>query len=817
MNGQNIKIAIRRITRNYKSNLLIFFGLVIGLTSCLVIYTKVTYELSFDRAHSQSKNIYRVVRVTSGLEYTTGGMEYRTGVFFPFPEEIKKTIPELQEVAAMYYVNRQKIVIPARDTTREKSFNIENGVVFTEPSFFEIFDFGDKGIKWLKGEGKQVLGDPYTAVITEEIAGRLFLDQDPIGKEIEMWGGTYTIRGVINDFPDNTDFPFKVLLSLVTFSEKISPQSFANWGGLSDGYQCYVVLNKSINIASIEQKFKDTYAQFADGDWAERRQFKLQPLARVHKESQFGNYNSRTVSSGLLLAITLIGTFIYLIACFNYSNFFLAETFKQKKQIALKLILGSKPASIFLQFLTESLLINFLALLVSLQLIYPIIKNFYTFLDIPQDYFPAIDLSAILFILVLLFAGGILAVIFSLFNLELKSLSNLLKRIDTGYTGKANILGKASVILQFIVAQTVIIGTLFIVKQIYFINHKELGYNTENIIVARLPENSSSKLSALNGELLSIPGIKGVSFSSVLPSESQNFPDFRLYKDNEEKVITSELKAIDSAYLNLYSFTLLAGQNFSSKDTALPVIVNREFLLETGFKNIDEAIGYQLSAGNTRLFIKGIVEDFHSGSLHDKIRPCVFANIPSNYSIVNIKLGYAGTKGKSSLEILPGDIGKINGVWKTVFPDEIFNYIFLNDLIATYYKSEYKALNLFLLFASTTIFLCILGILGLSLSMNERRTKEIGLRKVNGATITEVIALLNRDFVKWIAIAFLIATPVSLYAMQKWLQNFAFKTELSWWIFLLAGMIALVIALITVSLQSLKAATRNPVEALRYE
>jgi len=817
MHGQNFKIAIRRIIRNYKSNLLIFAGLIIGLTSCLVIYTKVTYELSFDSFHSQSENIYRVVRTTSGLEYLSGGLEYRAGIQFPWPAEIRSTIPEVQNVATMFYGIFRKVIIPDKDSTTEKSFIFDNGVVFTEPSFFEVFDFGGTGIKWLKGEGKQVLEEPFKAVITEETAEILFGGQDPIGQDIFMSGIKYTIGGVINDFPANTDFPFKILLSLVTFSEKIYPGSGSDWQSFSDSYCCYVALNNRSDVASVEQKLKDIWIQHADGDWAERRQFLLQPLSKVHKESQFGNFSNRTVSSGLLIAITLIGTFIYLIAIFNYSNFFLAETLKQKKQIALKLIVGSKPITVFFQFFTEALLVNFSALLVSIFLNVLVIKNFYSFIDIPQGYLPQIDLSAIMFILLLLIAGGILSVIFSTFNLELKSLSALLKRIDTGYSGKANVFGKASVMLQFIVAQAVIIGTLFIVKQVYYIRHKDLGYNTENVIVARLPENSASKLNAFRGELLAMSGTEAVSFSDALPSEANSFPDISLFKDNREITITSEAKSIDSSYLNLYSFNISTGQNFSSHDTVNSAIVNREFLLETGFTDIDQAIGYQINYGNTRLSIKGIVEDFHSGSLHNNIRPCVFLYRPDWFRFANIKLTYPGNMGRSGTEALQGDINKISEIWNSLFPGEVFDYSFLSDRIANYYKSEYKALNLFILFASVTIFLCILGILGLSLSMNERRTKEIGLRKVNGATVTEIITLLNKDFVIWVAIAFVVAAPVSLFAMQKWLQNFAFKTDLSWWIFLLSGIIALMISLLSVSLQSLRAATRNPVEALRYE
>ena len=821
MNGQNLKIAIRRITRNFKSNLLIFAGLVIGLTSCLVIYTKINYELSFDKYHTQSKNIFRVVRVTSGLEYTNGGLEYRTGVHFPLPALLKKTIPELRDVVAMYYLNGQKIIIPATDSKVEKSFVLDDGIVLTEPAFFNVFDFGKPGIKWLRGEGNQVLDKPFTAVITEKIAHKLFADQDPIGQDILLLNTKFTIEGVIQDLPENTDLPFKVLLSFRTFSEKLHPGFASDWGSLSDNFQCYVVLNNKSDVLSVEKKIKDIYSSNAGAERLEGRQFKLQSFSKVHKESQFGNYNNRTVSAGLLLALTLIGTFIFLIASFNYSNFFLAETIKQKKQIALKLILGSKPYSIFFQFITESMLVNFIALVVSLQFTVPIIRNFYSFIDIPQGFIPKIGVSAFLFFLLLLLAGSFLSVIFSVLNLKLKSLSALLKKagsVNSSNSGKRNNFGKVSVILQFVVAQTVIIATLIIVKQIYFINHTDLGYKTENIIYARLPENAALKLNALSTEFLSVPSVKEVSFSSVLPAESQSWSNFGLFINNEKKSIDAELKSIDSSYLKLCSFDLIAGRNLTAGDTVNSIVVNMEFLTELGISDPNQALSMNIEGiGKNGSYIKGIVKDFHSGSLHDKIRPCLFYINPRSYSTVNIKMTASGNTVKGKSGIATGDLQRLSDKWKIIFPDQVFEYKILSDRIADYYQSEHKALNLFLLFAAITIFLCVLGILGLSLSMNERRTKEIGLRKVNGATVSEVIVLLNKDFVKWVAIAFVIAIPIAWYSMHKWLENFAYKTGLSWWIFGLAGIMALGIALITVSWQSLRAATRNPVEVLRYE
>ena len=278
------------------------------------------------------------------------------------------------------------------------------------------------------------------------------------------------------------------------------------------------------------------------------------------------------------------------------------------------------------------------------------------------------------------------------------------------------------------------------------------------------------------------------------------------------------MKSIDSSYLKLYLFDFLAGQNLSAGDTINTIIVNMEFISELGISDPNKALGLNIEGvGKNGANIKGVVRDFYSGSLHDKIRPCLFYNDPRSYNTVNIKMMTSGSNINAKSGILSGNIQNLSEKWKKIFPDQVFEYRFLNDTIADFYKSEHKALNLFLLFAAITIFLCILGILGLSLSMNERRTKEIGLRKVNGAKVIEVIILLNKDFVKWVAIAFLIAIPFGWFIMHKWLENFAYKTGLSWWIFLLAGVLALVIALLTVTWRSWRAATRNPVEALRYE
>jgi hypothetical protein len=503
---QNLKIAIRRISGNLRSNLMIFAGLILGFTSCFVIFTKIDYEMSFDRSHTHFKDIYRVVRVTSGLEYTNGGLEYRTGVYFPLPGEIKKSIPGISNVVSMLYVGGQKVSVPPKEGDKPAEFNLENGIVFTEPSFFDVFDYGRKisGIK-----NKEALNEPFSVIITKSIAELLYPGEDPSGKEISIFNTKFKVAEVIHDLPANSDFPFKIFIPLKTFAEVLNPNSLNDWGSLTDNYQCYVVLNNNVSKSQVEEKLKNIYSPHADDDYAERRLFKLQALTKVHKESKFGNYNGKSVSTGLILSLSITGIFIFLIACFNYSNFFIAETSKQNRQVALRLIMGSKPAMLFLQFLTESMIINVFAFYASLLIASELIEKFYSFIDIPANYSPVNGPASIIFMLMLFLAGSFLSVIFSFKNLRVSSLSSLLKGTYRVNTNDNISFGKASVVLQFIVAQTVIMVSIFIFKQMSFINNKDLGYNAENIICAGLPQSSGSTIATLSNQLFLSPGSQG--------------------------------------------------------------------------------------------------------------------------------------------------------------------------------------------------------------------------------------------------------------------------------------------------------------------
>lgn len=815
MNNQVLKFVLRRISKKGKLTFLIFIGLVIGLTTSMVAYLKVNYELSFDRNHTQADNTYRICRINA--DYLGGESEYRAGTYFPLPELAKKNIPEINNIVKLFYRNGGEIQVSSKED-QEKKIKVDNGIVFTESSFFDIFDFGKGERRWINNQGDEVLSSPFTAVLTQKTAKKFFGNKNPIGQSIVYEGIKYDVIGVVKDFPQNTDFPFKVFLSISTFIYKLNPGIENNWGSLYDSFHCYVVLKPNSDLKAIEHKLKTIYSEHSGDINGTRQFFELQALNKVHKEIKYGNFNMRTVSSELLGAISLFGIFIFLIACFNYSNFFLAETSKAEKQTAIKRIIGGNTFSIVYHFFIESFVVVLSAFMVSLPLVAIIVNKFYSFIDIPKGFYPEINLSLLVFMVLILFVGSFLPVFLSTFNLRAKSLSSIIKKNNPSSSSTSINFKKSSVIFQFIVAQAMIIVTLVVLKQIHFINNKDLGFKPDNIIVAKLPEHDIIKLERIKNELISMPEIREVSYSSVSPAEALSWNGVGISVYDKKNEIDTENKLVDNSYFDIYSFNFISGSKFLPNDTINTIIVNREFVSTAGFINEKDALGAAVYGISYQpVYIKGVVENFHSGSLHNQIRPCVFQNIHRWYRTVNIKLTSLKGENYNNQEALLENIDKIAKKWANIYPEEDFNYSFLDDRIANYYQSEHKTLKIFSLLALLCVLLCAMGILSLSVSMNEVRIKEIGIRKVNGAKIGEVVSLLNYDFIKWVIIALIIASPLAYYAMNKWLENFAYKTDLSWWIFTAAGIIALFIALITVSWQSWRAARKNPVEALRYE
>jgi ABC-type antimicrobial peptide transport system permease subunit len=808
-----LKTTFRRLAGNYKMTILTLLGLALGIASAFVIFTKVRYERSFDSFHTGSKDIYRVVRLTSGLQYLNGALEYRAGIHFPVPGEIKKTIPEVNAVTSILYIYGNKIWVPAGNSQKPKSFRLKDGIAFADPQFFEVFDYANQPITWFSGNKNKALKDIFSVVITRNMEELLFKGKSAMGQVINIGGQDYTVKGVISNFPVNSDFPFKILISMSTFTESFAKGVTSNWGGLSDNFQCFVKVKNGAGIELINQKLNRILKENLPPSEVPTRSMKLQPLNEVHRDGRFGNFNNHTVSGFILNALLLLAIFILIIVGLNFSNGLIAQAIKNTKDTSVRRIVGCGKLEIFNGFFLEALVLTISASVIGLFMAYIVFDTQSDLVGVPKEYYMHFGYNTIITIVLIILAVSFIASIFPGIFFTSKSALSTLKQNEKSVLGNKNNVNKVTIAVQFAVVTVLTVSTIIILKQLNYIHKKDLGYDPENIISSGIPESSSAQISALKAKLSKCTEVESVSFCSGNPAKAHNWISVSLKYNGEPVQFDSELKSVDTSYFNLNSFKLLAGRIYSNIGNINSIIVNSEFVKEAGIKNPSELVGTEVNGVfRNSAVIAGIVNDSYSSSLHQKLRPCVFINNKEMFQEIEIKLIPVAKK-----SLKAGQLAQITSIWNDIYPEDDNEFSYLTEQISNYYKAENNLFRILLLFTFVTTFLCCLGVFGLSVFISEQRTKEIGVRKVNGAKTSQIMLMLNNGFIMWIVVSFLFACPIAGYAMNKWLQNFAYKTELSWWVFGVAGVATVAVAVLTVSWQSWRVATRNPVEALRYE
>ena len=811
-----LKFYLRSLVKNKRSTIINIFGLVVSLTCAIVIYQKIAYETGFDRFQTNYDSIYRIVRQTKGLglNLKEGELEYATGVFGGMPSAIKSEIPELKEVVPVFPQNGMQMT-PVSEADKVKSQKITiNKAVLTAPGYFTIFDYANTVFKWVNGSPES-LKEPFSAVLTQELASKLFGNENPIGQSLQMGDMNFKITGLVSDLPENTDFPFELFISYSSL-EKINPNSSGNWSGLG-GLECYVMLNPS-QKEIVEQKIKAVYAQHGSKEEVESRIFKLQPLKNIHNDTRYSNFNNRVVGTDMLITLGIIGLFLLIMACANYANLSLAQSSYWTRSIGIRKTLGGKRWHIFVQFFGESMLLTTVSSFIALLLSFLAIKSFSNLLTIPANFTVSYGITFI--------AGFILLIlIVSLLNSSYPSLVmsasrpvDLLKNKHTVSAKGISVFTRSMVIVQFSISLLLIIGTITIFHQYRYLTKSDMGFDKEAIYTVPIPQNDRTLMNRFKTALLENPSIESVSFSSTSPAQGGNWTDISAFKEGHETSVITQVVTVDSAYVKTYGLKVVAGNNFSETDTSNYILVNEELARQLNFRTAEDAVGKDVILyhdPNSRKYIAGVVKDYHYDSFYNKIRPTFLIPDSNRPRMAGIKLADNSTI--SHFDQLQQALAFTEKTWRSVYKEEIYSYQFIDDLIRSYYVNEKNTSMLISIFALITIFIACLGIFGLALYSSQQRSKEIGIRKINGAKISEVMTMLNKDFVKWVVIAFVIATPVGYFILEKWIENFAYKTTLSWWIFALAGLLALGIALLTVSWQSWRAATRNPVEALRYE
>ena len=815
MLGNYFKMAKRTLLA-YKGNTIInVLGLVIGIASSLVILTIVRYELSFDKFHSLAERTYRVVRVSgTGMEINKQS-ELRTGVSYPVPVALKEELTSLENISSMQDLGGALIEVP--DSSGAITRKFLGGCALVEPSFFKIFDFHDTGFKWIAGNPEKALIEPLNVVLTKSIANKYFPDGNALGGTLRLEKKfDCKVTGIVEDLPANTDFPLTIFLSYSSLNMLVGDET-KDWYSVSDQHYTFVVLEPGTTKEEIEKQMNVVHAAHTPKDLHQSRHYLLQELANLHYDTRFNNYGGRTISKETITALSLVALFLLLTGSINYINLATAQAAMRSKEIGLRKVMGSNRKNLIGQLLTETFVIVLIAGIIALGLSEILIWNLQSLVNIElasfnfSDPFILLSLVAII-VLVTFFSGLYPAFYISRFS----PVTALKNKFATEKVGGFS-LRKTLVVAQFTITQMLVVGTFIVVAQIRFFQNMEMGFNRDAVVTVSIPDRDPGKKKVMEDQLLSQSFVSGVSFSSTLPSGLRRNrsatgigkPDADVPSD----YLVYEQQFIDPSYLDLYQIKLLAGRNLTMADSTGNILVNKTLAKNLEFLNPADAIGQDVKLGGRGMgTIVGVTDDFYSNSFKEAVDNMAFLINDKAYGNVSIKLNVQPGQGS-----LSDAVRHIETVWTSTFPEHIFELDFFDENIEAFYAQEQKFSKLFQLFSVIFLLIGCLGLYGLITFAVNRKGKEVAIRKVLGATMSNILMMFSKEYVRLILLSFIIATPVAYYVVTDWLSNFANQIELQWWLFLLPGLLVLIIALLVVCSKSLRAAKTNPVDKLKYE
>ena len=793
-----LKTALRNFQR-YKNNSIVnIAGLTVGFTAFLLIFLVIKYEKSFDDFHPDKNNMYRLTRIGKNIV----AREYRAGVPFPVTQTLRTEAPQLKNAAAIFSESNVQVDVTAPNGSLLKKFK-EPNVFVAETQFFKMFNF-----PLAEGNIATVFHELNAVLLTKEIASKYFGDwKIAIGKTIKVYGVNLEVTGILENPPPNTDFPLSVVISYETMVRKFN---LTDWGSISDFNYCFVQLDNNVLTAEFNKllaRFVDRHIKPVNPNY----DILLQRFDEMHFDGRFGNFNHATFSKDLILALSLVGLFLLIIACVNFINITTAQAINRAREVGVRKVLGSSRAQLLTQFLGETGITVLLALIASLLVVFIIIPFINQLLGIHLSenvLFSTAFIGFMIFVLVLvtLLSGFYPAMVLSGF----KS-ADVLKSAPLSGNQKGISLRRGLVVFQFVIAQTLIIGTLVIVAQMNYFRQADMGFTKKAIINAGIPGDSLSKtkFDLLKNELKKVTGIESVSISTFAPTGGGWYDDLRIPENkNVSPDMIVSMKPADTAFFNLYNLKLIAGRIYFPSDTMREFVVNETVVKNLGFKTAQAAIGRKVVVDGKTCPIVGVAKDFHVNSLRDAIGPVVLTTLKDSYGLTNIKI---------NLNQAQSVIQAMQGIWNANFPDYVFEYHFLDQSIADYYKQENQLSLLYKIFSGIAIFISCLGLYGLVAFMAVQRRKEIGIRKVLGAPVRDIVVMLSKEFTVLIMIAFLIASPIAWYYMHQWLEQYTYRININIWFFAGTIVCSLVIAWLTVGYTAIKAAIANPVKSLRTE
>ncbi|MFD1145227.1 ABC transporter permease [Larkinella insperata] len=793
------KISLRTLWRNRLSSALSTVGLAVGLASGLLIFLLVSWLFSFDRYHAKADRIYWIVTDVKHDNVVPSDATPR-----PLGDVLRRDYPFVESAVRMELASGKIIGVPDGKGGLAKKFEESRNVGFVEPQFFDVFD-----VEWAKGNRKAALRAPNTVVLSERYAQKYFDGAEPIGRTLRLDNqASLTVTGVIKNPPSNTKLGLEMLISYSTLPTLTgNPELMQQWSGPST--LCFVALREGTPVERLVQTFPTVRRKYMAAQEAKLLNFHALPLSDLNHNPQYGGRAPRPI----LYALIMVGVFLVVAACINFINVATARAIRRSKEVGVRKAVGSTRRQLIGQFLTEATLVTLVAVVVALvltQLNLPLLNSALAVLHADLSILDIFRPDSLLWfggliLGVILMAGFYPSVVLSRFN----PVAALRGRLTTQQVGGLSVR-RGLVIVQFFITQLFVIGAIVMTRQVRHLQQADLGFNKESVLTVPVPTKNPLKQQTLREQLAQIPGVEQVALGGDPPASHRRPPvPFTYDRHAEPEKFPVSVKVGDKAYGPLFRLKLVAGRNFSTNDsTNAEALVNQAMIRQLGLRTPAEILGKRLTVFGLEKTIVGVINDFSLGEMHGSIPPTALLNLHTENTMAALKVAPAN---------LPATVAAVEKTWNELFPENVYRASFVDELVNQFYLTERILLVLIQVFSLVAILIGCLGIYGLVVFIAESKTKEIGVRKVLGATRSQLLWLFGREFGRLVLFGFLVAAPLGRWLMGNWLRSYEYRIELDWWIFALAMLLTSLITLVTVSYESIKASLVNPVKSLRSE
>lgn len=798
-----LKTALRNLFKNRKHALLNVLGLAVALAACIVVFLVIQYETSYDKHLSNYSSLYQVVT----KDVDADGEHYTSGVPFPAIKFLRQDYPQYRFTELM---QNSGVQVTAKTETNlpGKKFFQEDGMFYAEPELMRMFE-----VKFLAGKA-DVLNDVNSIALDKSTAEKFFGDwKTAIGKRVNIDNSNFDLQvaAIFEDVPENSDFPLKVVASYSGFiAHDGNGWPLQDWGSNTSNHQVYVLLPKGTNTTSFNNQLLAFEKKYNTENKQTTRTHFLQPLSKIHFDDRLSNNGTHITTKTSLYTLAFIGLLVILMACINFINLSTALAVTRSKEVGIRKVMGSSRAQLRTQVFFETGVVVVASALLAVFLAWlalPYVKN----IMVVQGQLNLFNTGNIIFIITITLTTIVLSGLYPAFIMgKFKPVEAIKNKISTTKVGSIS-LRRALVVLQFSFSQIFIIATIIAISQMNFIRKADLGFNKEAVLMLRMNADSitHSRLKAFKDELQNRSDVKMVSFSFDAPSSENSWSSNFAFDKMEDRDFSVQLKFGDANYLKTYGMQLLAGRFYEESDTCREYVVNETLVKKCGFKNPQDAVGKMFRIGGRRpMPVAGVVKDFKQQSLREAVVPIAISPKLKNYQAVGIKL--------SSNNLLSSN-KEIGAIWDKYFPEYVYNASFLDENINNYYRQEERISLMYRVYAGLAIFISCLGLYGLISFMIVQKTKEVGIRKVLGASVQSIMYLFSKEFTILITIAFILAAPAAWFLMNTWLKDFAYRITIGIGVFAVAIAASILIAWITVGYKSLRAALANPVKSLRTE